>query len=106
MVVLCLTGDVKTGRGVDQILPVPGDPRLGERQVASAQDYVALAEPASGPFPQPVDYSWPWGDALQVLDELAPDLCIVNLETTITTSDEFHPAKRCCAGCTQAMSRA
>ena len=90
---LCLTGDVMTGRGVDQILPAAGDPRLWERYVASAQDYVALAESASGTIPYPVDYSWPWGDALQLLDELAPDLRIANLETSITTSDDFQPAK-------------
>lgn len=90
---LCLTGDVMTGRGVDQILPAAGDPRLWERYAASARDYVALAEAASGPIPQPVDFSWPWGDAIQVLDELAPDLRIVNLETSITTSDDFQPSK-------------
>jgi poly-gamma-glutamate synthesis protein (capsule biosynthesis protein) len=93
VVVLCLTGDVMTGRGVDQILPAPGDPRLWERYAASAQDYVALVEAASGPITQPVDFSWPWGDALQVLDDLAPDLRIVNLETSITTSDDFQHAK-------------
>lgn len=93
VVTLCLTGDVMTGRGVDQVLPAAGDPRLRERYAASARDYVALAEAASGPIPQPVDFSWPWGDALQVLDELRPDLRIVNLETSITTSDDFHPYK-------------
>jgi poly-gamma-glutamate synthesis protein (capsule biosynthesis protein) len=93
VVVLCLTGDVMTGRGVDQILPAAGDPRLLERYATSAREYVALAEAASGPFPQPVDCSWPWGDALQVLDELAPDLRIVNLETSITSSDDAQPAK-------------
>ncbi|MDQ4113521.1 MAG: CapA family protein [Actinomycetota bacterium] len=82
-----------TGRGVDQILPAAGDPRLWERYAASARDYVALAESASGAIRQPVDYSWPWGDALEVLDELAPDLRIANLETSITTSDDAQPAK-------------
>jgi poly-gamma-glutamate capsule biosynthesis protein CapA/YwtB (metallophosphatase superfamily) len=93
VVVLCLTGDVMTGRGVDQILPAAGDPRLWERYAASARDYVALAEATSGLIPQPVDFSWPWGDAMQVLDELAPDLRIVNLETSITSSDDAQPAK-------------
>jgi len=93
VVVLCLTGDVLTGRGVDQILPAAGDPRLWEPYAASAEDYVALAEATSGPIPQPVDFSWPWGDAMQVLDELAPDLRIVNQETSITSSDDFQPAK-------------
>lgn len=90
---LCLTGDVMTGRGVDQVLPAAGDPRLWERYAASATDYVGLAEAASGPIPRPVDFSWPWGDALQVLDELAPDLRIANLETSITTSDDIQPYK-------------
>jgi poly-gamma-glutamate synthesis protein (capsule biosynthesis protein) len=93
VVVLFLSGDVMTGRGVDQILPAAGDPRLWEQYAASATDYVALAEAASGPIPQPVDFSWPWGDAMQVLDELAPDLRIVNLETSITSSDDFQPVK-------------
>jgi poly-gamma-glutamate capsule biosynthesis protein CapA/YwtB (metallophosphatase superfamily) len=93
VVVLCLTGDVMTGRGVDQILPAPGDPRLWERYATSAQDYVALTEARSGPVPRPVDFSWPWGDALRVLDELAPELRIANVETSITTSDDYAPAK-------------
>lgn len=93
VVVLCLTGDVMTGRGVDQVLPAAGDPRLWERYVVSAEDYVALAEAACGPIPRPVDFSWPWGDALQLLDELAPDLRIANLETSITTSDDIQPHK-------------
>lgn len=100
---LCLTGDVMTGRGVDQILPAAGDPRLWERYAASARDYVALAAAASGPIPQPVDFSWPWGDAVQVLDE-APDLRIVNLETSITSSDDSAPTRPCCTGCTRATS--
>ncbi len=93
VVTLCLTGDVMTGRGVDQILPSAGDPRLWERYAASAREYVALAEAVSGPIPRPVDWSWPWGDALQVLDEWAPDLRIVNLETSITSSDDAQPGK-------------
>ena len=90
---LCLTGDVMTGRGVDQVLPAAGDPRLREQYAASAKEYVALAETVSGPIPWPVDFSWPWGDAMQVLDELAPDLRIVNLETSITSCDDYQPGK-------------
>ena len=91
--VLCLAGDVMTGRGVDQVLPAAGDPRLWKQHAASARDYVALAEAASGTIPQPVGFSWPWGDAMQVIDEMAPDLRIVNLETSITSSDDFQPSK-------------
>ena len=49
-----LCGDVMTGRGVDQILPHPGDPELREAYVRDAAGYVALAEAASGPIPRPV----------------------------------------------------
>jgi len=90
---LFLCGDVMTGRGVDQILPHPGDPRLREAYAGDARDYVALAERVNGPIPRPVDVSWPWGDALRVLDDAAPDARVINLETSITTSDDFAPGK-------------
>jgi poly-gamma-glutamate capsule biosynthesis protein CapA/YwtB (metallophosphatase superfamily) len=79
---LFLGGDVMTGRGVDQVLPHPGDPRLWEDFVGDARDYVRLAEAASGPVPRPVAFTWPWGDALPVLD--GADARIVNLETAVT----------------------
>jgi poly-gamma-glutamate capsule biosynthesis protein CapA/YwtB (metallophosphatase superfamily) len=93
VVTLALCGDVMLGRGVDQILPHPGDPTLQESWISDARDYVALAEAANGPIPHPVDVSWPWGDALEVLDEAAPDVRIVNLETSITRAGQFAPAK-------------
>jgi poly-gamma-glutamate capsule biosynthesis protein CapA/YwtB (metallophosphatase superfamily) len=86
---LFLGGDVMLGRGVDQILPHPGDPTLYERSARDARGYVELAEAANGPIPWPVDYSWPWGDALAVLDDFDPDVRLVNLETSITRSGEF-----------------
>ncbi|MET7298585.1 CapA family protein [Embleya sp. NPDC005575] len=92
-VTLCLCGDVMLGRGIDQILPHPGDPSLREGFVGDARDYVRLAEEANGPIPRPVGFRWPWGDALDVLDAEAPDVRIVNLETGITTSDDFEPFK-------------
>ena len=64
-VTLLLCGDVMLGRGVDQILPHPGDPTLRERSVHDAGIYVALAARLNGSIPQPVDWSWPWGDALE-----------------------------------------
>jgi poly-gamma-glutamate synthesis protein (capsule biosynthesis protein) len=90
---LFLAGDVMLGRGVDQILAHPGDPRLAERAHHDAGDYVRLAEREHGPVPRPVDWAWPWGDALAVLAEAAPDVGIVNLETSVTTSDDFAPGK-------------
>jgi poly-gamma-glutamate capsule biosynthesis protein CapA/YwtB (metallophosphatase superfamily) len=91
---LFLGGDVMLGRGIDQILPHPGDPMLLERTVRDARDYVRLAERVHGPVPRPVDPAWPWGDALAVLTEVAPDVRIVNLETSVTTSDDFAPGKQ------------
>jgi poly-gamma-glutamate synthesis protein (capsule biosynthesis protein) len=93
LLTLFLCGDVMLGRGVDQILPHPGSPRLRERDIRDARSYVALAEALNGPIPRPVDFSWPWGDALPVLDEAAPDVRVVNLETSVTRSDDFAPAK-------------
>ncbi len=93
LLTLFLCGDVMLGRGVDQILPHPGDPTLREGYVRDARFYVASAEGVTGPFRRPVEFSWPWGDALQVLDEYAPDVRVVNLETSVTRSDEFAPGK-------------
>jgi poly-gamma-glutamate synthesis protein (capsule biosynthesis protein) len=93
LVSLFLCGDVMLGRGVDQILPHPGDPTLREPYVHDARTYVALAEAVNGPIPHPVDFSWPWGDVLRVLDEAVPDARVINLETSITRSDDFAPEK-------------
>lgn len=88
VVTLFLGGDVMTGRGVDQVLPHPGDPRLRERFVDDARGYVELAEAGSGPVPRPVGFAWPWGDALPALAEAAPDVRVVNLETSVTRHDD------------------
>lgn len=80
-----------TGRGVDQILPHPSKPVLHESYVQSALDYVAMAERANGPIVKPVEFPYIWGDALEELDRVAPVARIVNLETSITTCDEYEP---------------
>ena len=90
-VTLFLCGDVMTGRGVDQILPHPGDPRLYESYVKSAIAYVELAEKLNGPITKPVAFAWPWGDALGELERRRPDLRIINLETSVTRSDKAMP---------------
>ncbi|MGW6907763.1 CapA family protein [Streptomyces sp. NPDC054940] len=92
-VTLFLCGDVMLGRGVDQILARPGDPGLREGYVADARAYVSMAEAVSGPIPVPVDPSWPWGEALGLLEASAPDVRIVNLETSVTRSNAFEPGK-------------
>jgi poly-gamma-glutamate synthesis protein (capsule biosynthesis protein) len=86
-----LCGDVMLGRGIDQILPHPSDPGLHESYMESALDYVALAETANGPIQRPVDYAYVWGDALDLLARARPDVRIINLETSVTGSEEFDP---------------
>jgi poly-gamma-glutamate capsule biosynthesis protein CapA/YwtB (metallophosphatase superfamily) len=90
---LFLCGDVMTGRGLDQVLPHPSDPRLYEPYAQLATRYVELAEAANGPIQAPVDFSYPWGDALAELDRVAPDARIINLETSVTVSDRRWPGK-------------
>ncbi|SFI38832.1 CapA family protein [Nitrosomonas sp. Nm34] len=88
-ITLFLCGDVMTGRGIDQILPYPSKPQLYEPYVQNAQEYVELAEAINGKIPRPVSFDYIWGDALVELEKIAPDARIINLETSITTSDEF-----------------
>ena len=90
---LFFSGDVMLGRGVDQILQHPGDPTLYEHHVRDARTYVDLAIRANGSIPQPVDWSWPWGDALELLEDAGCDARIINVETSITTSDDYVPGK-------------
>lgn len=93
VVTLFLCGDVMLGRGVDQILAHPGDPALRETYVTDARAYVRLAEAANGPVPAPVPPSWPWGEALPLLAASAPDVRIVNLETSVTADGSFASGK-------------
>lgn len=85
---LFLCGDVMTGRGLDQIMPHPSSPQLFEPYVTSALEYVRLAELINGPIRRPVEYDYVWGDALTELNARRPDLRIVNLETSVTSSDD------------------
>lgn len=86
-----LCGDVMTGRGIDQILPHPCDPVLHERFMDSALGYLRLAEKASGPIPRAVDFDYIWGAALEEWERTRPHARIVNLETSLTRSEDFWP---------------
>ncbi len=90
VVTLFLCGDVMTGRGVDQVLPHPSDPRLYEPYMTSALAYVELAERANGPIPRPVDFAYVWADALAELERKRPAARIINLETSVTKSDDYQ----------------
>jgi len=78
---------------MDQILPHPGNPVLDEPCTRDARDYVELAEKAHGPIPRPVDFAYVWGDALNELQGVQTDVRIINLETSITASEDFCPEK-------------
>jgi poly-gamma-glutamate synthesis protein (capsule biosynthesis protein) len=86
---LFLCGDVMTGRGIDQVLPHPSDPTLHEPYINDARSYVKLAETVNGAIPRPVAFDYIWGDALAELDRAGVDLRIVNLETSITSSENY-----------------
>jgi poly-gamma-glutamate synthesis protein (capsule biosynthesis protein) len=92
-VTLFLCGDVMTGRGVDQILEHPGDPRLYESWAGSALEYVRLAERKNGSIPRGVDPAYIWGDALAVLNAAGTTARIINLETAVTDGGEPWPGK-------------
>jgi poly-gamma-glutamate synthesis protein (capsule biosynthesis protein) len=88
-----LCGDVMTGRGIDQVLPHPGNPALYESYLRDAREYVRLAESAHGPILRPVDFAYIWGDALGELERAGVDVRIINLETAVTESDDYWPRK-------------
>ena len=72
-------------------MPYPSPPRIYEPYVTSALDYVRLAEQRNGPIPRAVDFDYVWGDALVELRDQRPHLRIINLETSVTTSDDPAP---------------
>ncbi|MDE2488124.1 MAG: CapA family protein [Alphaproteobacteria bacterium] len=88
---LFLCGDVMTGRGIDQALSFPGPPELREPYVSAAPAYLRLAGQASGPIRTPIDPTGIWGAAREAWRALAPDVRLMNLETAVTTSDDFAP---------------
>ena len=93
LITVFMCGDVMTGRGIDQVLPHPSNPLIHEPYMKSAKGYIELAEMANGPIPQSVDFSYIWGDALEEFERLAPDLRMINLETSITRSEDYWKDK-------------
>ncbi len=84
---LFLSGDVMTGRGIDQILPHSSNPILYESYGKDARHYVELAEQVNGPIDYPVADTYLWGDALKPMKDA--DVRIINLETSITYSENY-----------------
>ncbi|MEQ8995582.1 MAG: CapA family protein [Coleofasciculus sp. B1-GNL1-01] len=92
-ITLFLCGDVMTGRGIDQVLPHSSNPVLHESYIKDARDYVTLAENTNGIIEKPVNFAYIWGDALEEFERVSPDLRLINLETSITKSDEYWQDK-------------
>lgn len=92
-VTLFLCGDVMTGRGIDQILPHPSNPLIHEPYVKDARRYVDLSEEVNGQIPRPAGFAYIWEDAIGVLEREAPDARIINLETSVTKSDDYWKGK-------------
>ncbi|MGZ3771048.1 MAG: CapA family protein [Bdellovibrio sp.] len=86
---LFLCGDVMLGRGVDQILPYPSDPVIHENYLTNALQYVQLAENKNGIIGKPVDFKYVWGEALSIMDAVNPKFRIINLETSVTTNNDW-----------------
>ncbi len=93
LIVIFLCGDVMTGRGIDQILPHPSEPFIPEFYLSDAREYVKLAEQANGSIPASVSFSYIWGDALEKWERIAPDVKLINLETSITKSNDYWRGK-------------
>lgn len=91
MVTLFLCGDVMTGRGIDQVLQHPNRPWIAEPSVQDAREYVELAEKLNGTIPRRVGAAYIWGDAIAELERMSPDVRIVNLETSVTSSEDRAP---------------
>lgn len=85
-----ICGDVMTGRGIDQIMPFQVNPALHEDFVKDARVYIELAEKINGKIPSEVNSDYIWGDALGLLEKINPDARIINLETSITTSEDWQ----------------
>src|SRR5262249_35082272 len=93
LITIFLCGDVMIGRGIDQILPHPGDPTLHESSVRDARTYVRLAQEKNGRIPAPAGLEYIWGDALERLRSVGPDVRPINLETSVTTSGDHWEGK-------------
>ncbi len=92
-VTIFMCGDVMTGRGIDQVMPHPCDPKLYEFFMKSAKGYVELAEQKNGEIQKPINYSYIWGDVLDEMKRMDTDIRIINLETSVTKNNDYWKGK-------------
>ncbi|MFP4164527.1 MAG: CapA family protein [Chitinispirillaceae bacterium] len=88
-----LTGDVMCGRGIDQIMPYHNPPLLYEPWIRDAREYIHIAEEVHGAIPRHVGFDYIWGESLKEMEKRKPHVRIINLETSITISNSYWPAK-------------
>jgi poly-gamma-glutamate capsule biosynthesis protein CapA/YwtB (metallophosphatase superfamily) len=98
MVRIFLGGDVMLGRGIDAICLQSCSPELYEGYCTSALDYVHLAERHSGPLPRHCNPEYFWGNAIEVLNKIKPDVRVINLETSVTQrgTPDLHKGRATC----------
>lgn len=90
------TGDIMLGRGIDAILPYHVDGVLHESYMRNAKGYVELAIKENGPLSQDEinerGFNYIWGDLVETFESV-PNMMVVNLETSLTTSDDYAKDK-------------
>src|SRR5438132_1714402 len=83
---LFLCGDVMLGRGIDQILQYKSHPVLYESYVTNAKYYVSSTMKKYAKNNFFVDYRYIWGDLFKEHLFWEANMRIINLETSITSS--------------------
>ena len=81
------------GRGIDMIQKHSCDSDIYETVCKTSNEYVNLAERANGTIPRNVIPSYIFGDSLSDSSRESPNISIINLETSITTSSTPWPHK-------------
>lgn len=92
---ILMCGDVMLGRGIDQILPYSTEPTIPEQwqEIDDPRIFVELAVRCNGPLPESRDAAYVWGDVLGEIAGSGADLRLANLETAVSTSNDFWPDK-------------
>ena len=81
------------GRGIDQVLPFKSRPGLYESFVKDARHYVPAPLQSLTAPGRSLSYEEVWGDALGDPLLQTADLRLMNLETSVTTSEDAEPDK-------------
>jgi len=58
--------------------------------VIDARECVRLTKKAFGLIPKPLNFNYVWGDAIPELDRRAPEVRLINLETTVTINGKRY----------------